>query len=138
MPYLVAFLLGLLVGLAILILVQMHVHNKPQWRQGGPRVLGRAGKGSCCREDAPCSARCAELAIAQTVAGAVEAVQHGDGLRDLIRLLDYLPPERLRELIEAEAAGPGTLGQMAGMLQAGTVGVLEGGPGPGGHGQSGT
>jgi hypothetical protein len=133
MLYLVLFLLGLLVGLVIVVLVLMHVHNKGQWaRRGSPPVpgepQGRAGTGACCRQDAPCSARCAQLAIAQTVAGAVEGVRHGDGLRDLIQLLECLPPGSLRGMIDAETAEPGTLSQLAVMLQAGTVDALEAGP----------
>ena len=121
---LVVFLLGLVIGLSILAATLMRIHNKAQWEQRGG-LRGRAGRGSCCRQDAPCSARCAELGVAQTVAGAVEGARHGDGLRDLIQLLEYLPQGSLREMIDAEAAQPGTLTRLTGALRGGPADALE-------------
>jgi hypothetical protein len=137
----------LIAALVSITLALLHAHNKPQWNRGQSQLAaqmpdmltlppGRRAGDHCCRQDGPCSARCAHLEMAQTITGAVEGVRHGEGLRQIIRLLDYVQPETLREMVEAEAAAPGRLHQIAARLRAGHAGPLGAGGSPDGRGSS--
>jgi hypothetical protein len=126
---LIVFLVLMIVALVIVLLVMLNHRNRPpaqyNWPLPGqqqPPALppGPTGKTThCCREDGPCSARCGQLDIAQTMLAASDGVRHHEHLQPLIKLLHKVDPGRLNNLLDAEEAAPGTLDQVLATLEAG-------------------
>jgi hypothetical protein len=123
----VVILVLMVVGLGIVVLVQLNHRNRPAPQYGWPTPgqqqpealpAGRSGTSShCCRQDGPCSARCGQLEMAQTMLAASDGARHSEVLQPLIKLLYKVAPDTLHHLLDAEEAAPGTIGHVIAALQ---------------------